>query len=178
MTARRSYRDETRARFLEFWERKEEYGAPVGCVATTFTFDETFFELDCLGRFAGIETDPQESQVGYVVEREEKLGGITACVLVDRSHAAERRSLRWRQLPAGPVTGGILHAKVSLLVWKDRVRVLVGSPNLTKFGYRKNLESLAGLAREARGPGERKRPTPGSQYRSSSSRSYGWRTER
>lgn len=69
MTARRSYEDETRARFLDFWERKESYGAPVGCLATTFTFDETFFELECL---VGVETDPRESQVGYDVEREEE----------------------------------------------------------------------------------------------------------
>ena len=77
------------------------------------------------------------------MEREEKLSGITACVLVDRSHAAEKRSLRWRQLPAGPVSGGILHSKVSLLVWRERIRVLVGSPNLTKPGYRQNYENLA-----------------------------------
>lgn len=141
--SRRLSADDASKRLLELWQRKEEYGAPVGCIATTFTFDEAFFELDCLGRFVGVETLPSEDQVGYMVEREERFSGITACVLVDRHHAAEKRSLRWFQLAVGPGSSGLMHAKVTILVWERRIRLLVGSANLTKAGYRQNFENVA-----------------------------------
>ena len=36
-----------------------------------------------------------------------------------------------------------MHAKLTLLVWKNRARILIGSANLTEYGYRKNRELMA-----------------------------------
>lgn len=137
--------EESGIRLLACWEPPDGAGAPVGCVATTFTFDGALFEEKCLSRFAGIDSDAAEDPRAYVVEREEKLSQVFACVLVDRAHVAAHRSLRWHQLPVTVPGGGILHAKVSLLVWQHAIRVLIGSANLTEPGYRRNFEQMAVL---------------------------------
>lgn len=147
----KSYEDATRRRFLDFWSRSEDYGTPVGCLATTYTFDGAFFEEECLGRFVGMETDPNEDSRAYILEREEKFSDIFACVCVDRSNVALRRSLRWHQVPVRAIGGGILHAKVTVIAWENLIRVLVGSANLTPSGYRKNYESLVAIDFQPKG---------------------------
>ncbi len=137
--------DSARQALLSLWERRDEFGSPVGCIATTFTFDAPFFEEECLGRFIGMDTDPNEAAELYLVEREERLAHVFACVLVDRSHVPRARNLRWNLLPITVPGGGILHAKVTILVWENLIRVLVGSANLTSHGYRRNFEHMGVL---------------------------------
>lgn len=132
-------------RLLDLWQLQEEFGEAIGCVTTTYTFDGPFFEEDCLGRFVGMETDASEDVRTYLIEREEKFSEVFAAVLVDRRNVARSRSLRWHQLPVAVPGGKLLHAKVSLLAWTNRIRVLIGSPNLTKMGYRNNYEQIASL---------------------------------
>lgn len=130
---------------LTLWEPPPDAGEPVACLASTFEFDATFFEVDCLGRFLAMENQPGESDaVGYLIEREERLAETPVCVLVDRSRATSKDSLRWDVLPI-VVSRGIQHSKVSLLVWSNYVRVIVGSGNLTESGYRKNVEVFGKL---------------------------------
>lgn len=136
--------EKAKARLLEFWEPGPDFGDPVGCVATTYTFDAGFFEEECLGRFAGIQSSSAEDGAVYLIEREEKLSQCFACVLVDQAHVAANRSLRWHLLPVR-LAGGIQHAKLSILAWRHHVRVLVGSANLTVPGYRRNYENVAVL---------------------------------
>lgn len=126
-------------RLLEAWVPPDAAGEPIGCVATTFTFDPVFFEEHCLARFLRLETDPREDGAAYLIEREEKLAQTTVTVLVDRSTADGSASPRWDVL-AARVPGGILHAKISVLGWHGYIRVLTGSANLTEPGYRKNQE--------------------------------------
>lgn len=128
------------ARILDAWIPSEDAGDPIGCAATTFTFNSAFFEEECLGRFLQLETDATADGPAYLIEREEKLAQLAcAAVLVDQHHARGVRSLRWDLIPARPRTG-IQHAKVSLLLWSKRVRLIVASANLTEDGYRRNLE--------------------------------------
>ena len=143
--SRRSYSEDARERLLAFWEADDAVGAPIGCVATTFTLDAAFFEEEVLARFVGIESDPNEDGRAYVIEREDKLSQIFSCVLVDRGRVSSHRSLRWHQLPVGVPGGCVMHAKVTLLVWEHRIRVLVGSANLTKPAYRRNYEHVGAL---------------------------------
>jgi hypothetical protein len=87
-----------------------------------------------------MDCHPTESDaVSYLVEREGKLASSYSAVLVDRQHAGQKESLRWDVLPTR-VPEGTLHAKLSLLVWADAARLIVGSGNLTTSGYRQNLE--------------------------------------
>ena len=127
-------------KLLDAWIPPGGAGEPVGCVATSFTFSPVFFEEECLGRFLQLESDPTEDGAIYLVEREEKLAQVAcAAVLVDQHHCKGARSLRWDLLPAR-VPNAILHAKVAIMRWQHRVRILVGSGNLTEDGYRKNQE--------------------------------------
>lgn len=130
---------------LDFWRGEEGFGRPLGCVATTFTFDAALFEEQCLARFLALQSNPNETAKAYLIEREEKLSQCFACVLVDQSHVAPDRSLRWHLLPVTLPRGGIQHAKLSILAWENCVRVLIGSANLTDPGYRKNQEHMAVL---------------------------------
>ena len=130
------------ARLLDLWSPPPEAGAPVGCVATTFTFDPSHFEEHCLGRFLLMESDPAENLKAYLIEREEKLSQTFACVLADQRNVTAQRSLRWHLLGVRLPGSGIQHAKLSLLQWERHLRILVGSANLTEPGYRTNLEVM------------------------------------
>ena len=128
------------AKLLDAWLPPEDAGAPIGCVATSFTFDAAFFEDECLSRFLGLETDARETPTANLIEREEELSKVTcAAALVDQHHARGLRNLRWDLLSAR-LPQGILHAKVSLLLWNQHARLIVASANLTEPGYRLNHE--------------------------------------
>lgn len=140
-------------KLLDQWVPPDDAGEPLGCVATSYTFDSVFFEEECLTRFAKVESDPEEDGPAYLIEREERLAGIScAAVLVDQHHCRGSRSLRWDLVPVR-VPSGIMHAKVSLLVWSRLVRLIVASANLTPDGYRRNQEVFGTLEHEPR-PGE------------------------
>lgn len=138
-------------RLLDAWIPPAGAGEALGCFATTFTFHASFFETECLGRMLQLECDP-ESGAAYLVEREEKMARLmSACVVVDRAHARGQRSLRWDLIPFR-TNVGILHAKLSILLWQHHARVIVASANLTENGYRQNLEvfSVFDFPREGR----------------------------
>ena len=140
---RRSFAERARTPLLELWAGKPEFGRPIGCIASTFTFDAAHFEEHCLGRFLDLQSDAKELPVAYAIEREERLIECPAWVFVDRAHAKGERSLRWNLLPV-TVPGGIQHSKLTLLRWEHAVRVIISSANLTEEGYRRNQE-VAGV---------------------------------
>ncbi|MGH8502867.1 MAG: hypothetical protein ACREVE_10455 [Gammaproteobacteria bacterium] len=104
---RKSYNEQTRVRLLDLWQSDDAFGPPIGCVATTFTFDPAVFEEQCLARFLALQSNPNESPRVYVLEREEKLAQSFACVIVDEHHVAPDRSLRWHLLPVRLPQGGV-----------------------------------------------------------------------
>lgn len=136
--SRRSKRD-NRSTMLDLWRPPRGAGDPVGCFATTYTFAPALFDEQCLARFLSIESEPDREDLAFLLERETRLGGIYAGVLVDYTQAGVEHSLRWDVL-AARVPGGKQHAKLSLLAWADCVRVIVSSANLTEPGYRRNFE--------------------------------------
>ena len=128
------------AKLLNFWSPPPEAGDPIGCIATTFTFESSFFENECLARFIGMESDPDSDGPVYLIELEEKLAGLKcASIIVDQHHCDGKRSLRWDLIPFR-LRQSILHAKISLLCWANAVRIIIASANLTNDGYRRNQE--------------------------------------
>jgi hypothetical protein len=120
-------------------------GEPWACLTATYEFDAAFFETELLPRFLGLKFDHTENEPSFLVEREEALSLAMVAVLVDQSRFdSTQTTMRWYQLPVH-VPGGIQHAKVSLLAWEKLVRVIVGSANLTRRGYRRNREVFAAL---------------------------------
>ncbi len=139
MAKRKHTSPEGFGKLLDAWVPAENAGDAIGCIATTFTFNAAFFEEECLASFLGLESEPNEDGPAYLIEREEKLAKLScAAVLVDSHHCRGSRNLRWDLLPAR--LPGIQHAKVSLMVWTNRLRLIIGSANLTEDGYRRNLE--------------------------------------
>jgi hypothetical protein len=116
-------------------EKQEINPVPIGFIATTFTFDADFFEEECLTRFLAMETEKQTDGPAYLIEREEKLAGLTGgLVLVDQHHCRGARSLRWDLVPCR-IKGGVLHAKVTILRWSHSIRLIIGSANITPSGH-------------------------------------------
>jgi len=154
--SRRKASEQAFGKALTLWEAPEGAGEARVCIASTFTFNATFFETECLGRFLGMDAHPSESEaVAYMVEREEKLAAASVAVLADRRHAREKESLRWDVLGVLAPGGAKQHSKISLLAWANHVRVIVGSGNLTEPGYRRNLEVFGAIDLERKAGGDR-----------------------
>jgi hypothetical protein len=124
---------------LDLWRPPRDAGEPIGCLATTYTFHTTLFAAHCLARFLDIESDPKREDLAFVYERQVRLGGSYAGVLVDHSQAGVDHSLWWDVLRVR-IPAGKQHAKISLLAWSNHVRIIVASANLTDPGYRTNYE--------------------------------------
>jgi hypothetical protein len=129
---------------LDLWKPPRGAGDPVGCLATTYTFAPGLFDEQCLARFLEIESEPNREDLAFLLERESKLGGVYAGVLVDQTQAGVEHSLRWDVLPIR-IRGGKQHAKLSLLEWSGHVRIIIASANLTDPGYRTNFEVTAAV---------------------------------
>jgi hypothetical protein len=138
---------------LDFWQKPEGAGAPVAMIATTFAFEPDFFEQNCLARFLEVSSVNEDTgsidDIVASVELHELLQNVRVSVLADRSAPVQRSSLLWDLLSCR-VDGGLLHAKVSVLLWETKTRVILGSANLTSAGYRRQIE--LGLAADL-GPG-------------------------
>jgi hypothetical protein len=122
-------------------------GESVSCIATTFEFDAGFYETELLPRFLGLKFDHTENETTFLIEREDKLARTNTAVLVD-IHRIDpgQTTLRWDQVPISvPGAQSIQHAKIVLLVWERLIRLIVGSGNLTRPGYRRNREVFAAL---------------------------------
>jgi len=127
---------------LELWRPPGGAGEPIGCLATTYTFEPGLFDEQCLARFLEIESEPDREDLAFLLGRETRLGGVYAGVLVDHTQAGVEHSLRWDVLPVR-IPGGKQHAKLSLLAWT--------SANLTEAGYRYNREVAVALDIAAHG---------------------------
>jgi hypothetical protein len=129
----------TSGAMLELWRPPQNAGDPIGCLSTTYTFHPGLFDEQCLGRFLDIESEPDREDLAFLLERESRLGGVYAGVLVDYTQAGVEHSLRWDVLRVR-LRSGKQHAKISLLAWNQHVRIIVASANLTETGYRSNHE--------------------------------------
>lgn len=138
--AQKKKKTNSNGKLLEAWIPPDGSGEPVGCIVTSFTFSPVFFEEECLGRFLQLQSDASEDGPVYIIEREEKMAEIRCiAALVDAYHCKGVRSLRW-DLLAARIPKAILHSKISLLYWQNRIRVIISSANLTEDGYRRNTE--------------------------------------
>jgi len=132
-------KDRLSGTMLALWRPPRDAGDPIGCLATTFTFDAGFFDEQCLARFLEIDSEPDREDLAFLLERETRLGTVYAGVLADHSQAGVEHSLRWDALPVR-IPGGKQHAKLAILAWTNHVRIVITSANLTEYGYRFNHE--------------------------------------
>jgi hypothetical protein len=129
------------AKLLENWLPPDGAGDAVACLATSYTFEADFFAEECLARFLRLSgrAEGVPEQVA-ILEEEERLAETRVVVVADRNCGPDKRNLRWDLLPAS-VPGGLLHAKVALLIWRRAMRIIIGSANLSSAGYRRQIET-------------------------------------
>ncbi len=123
-------------------------------VATTYQVDFEFVEEDLLAVAFGVRS-PISRLKAFRSELERKLQKAEVSVLYDLS-GCERLARLSPRIDAIPISARKLHSKISLLMWvrEDRVgggkpdrrmRLIVGSANLTRQGFRQNYECVVSI---------------------------------
>jgi phosphatidylserine/phosphatidylglycerophosphate/cardiolipin synthase-like enzyme len=122
------------------------WGAMQGLIATTFDLRPDFLETDFLPSVFGLGAWDDQSWATRIA-LEKRLFELDAAVILTeaRRYRGRPRSLRLDVRPAVSPHGSAVHAKVTLLLFERAVRLIVGSANLTKQGYRENREVIAVL---------------------------------
>ena len=133
-------------------------------VATTYEIDFEFLEEELLAAALGVRSSISRLKA-FRSELERKLQNAEVSVLYDLG-ACERLSRLSPRIDAIPISTRKLHAKISLLMWiRDngvkaappdrRIRLVVGSANLTRHGFRQNYECIVSLDFGARSTSQR-----------------------
>jgi hypothetical protein len=123
-------------------------------VATTYQVDFEFFEEELLTAALGVRSSVSRLKA-FRSELERKLQKVEVSVLYDLGGCDSLARLSPR-IDALPVATRKLHSKISLLMWvrEDRVdgtppdrrmRLIVGSANLTRQGFRRNYECVVSV---------------------------------
>lgn len=123
-----------------------DWGPLLGLLATTYELEPEFFEMDFLPSVFGLGAWDDRSWATRI-QLEKRLSELDAAVILAeaRRYRGRPRSLRLEVQAAVTPRGSSLHAKVTLLLFDRAVRLIVGSANLTKPGYRANREVVAVL---------------------------------
>jgi hypothetical protein len=121
-------------------------------VATTYQVDFEFFEEELLAAALGVRSSVNREKP-FRSELERRLQKVEVSVLYDQGACDKLARLSPRIDPI-PVVARKLHSKISLLMWvredpaggappDRRMRLIVGSANLTRQGFRHNYECVA-----------------------------------
>lgn len=130
-------------------------GRLLGVLATTYNLQPEFLEADFLPTLLGLTAWDDRSWSSRIA-LEKRLAELeAAAVLMEAgAYAGRPRSLRVELVPVALARGSSLHAKVTVGVFEEGVRLTVGSANLTEPGYRRNREVAAVLTATADRPGD------------------------
>jgi len=123
-------------------------------VATTYQVDFEFVEEELLAAAFGVRS-PVSRIKAFRSELERRLQKAEVSVLYDLS-GCDRLARLSPRIDAIPIAGRKLHSKISLLMWvrestasgvppDRRMRLIVGSANLTRQGFRHNYECVVSL---------------------------------
>lgn len=123
-----------------------DLGPARALIATTFDLNPEFVEIDFLPSLLGVPAW-DDRRIKSRVQLEAALARMEAVALLmdARRYQGRPRSLRVHVTPAVATQHGLLHAKVTVVVHDDAIRLLVGSANLTTSGYRENREVAVAL---------------------------------
>src|SRR5271167_1434297 len=123
-------------------------------VATTYQVDFEFFEEELLAAALGVRSSVSRLKA-FRSELERRLQKVEVSVLYDLG-GCDRLARLSPRIDAIPIVARKLHSKISLLMWvredraaggppDRRMRLIVGSANLTRQGFRHNYECVASL---------------------------------
>jgi hypothetical protein len=120
------------------------WGSIRGLFCTTYELGPNFLEMDFLPSVFGLGAWDDRS-LATRIGLEKRLCELDAAVILTdaRRYRGRPRSLRLDLRPAVGPRGSALHTKITLLLFERAVRLIVGSANLTEWGYRRNREVVA-----------------------------------
>jgi len=141
-------------RLIDFYLPPAEGFVLESLVATTYQVDFEFFEEELLAAALGVRA-PTSRLKAFRSELERRLQTTDVSVLYDL-RGCERLARLSPRIDPIPITGRKLHSKISLLMWvrneqdrrqppDRRMRLIVGSANLTRRGFRENYECIAAV---------------------------------
>ena len=141
-------------RLVDYYLPPGEGFALESLVATTYQVDFEFVEEELLAAALGVRS-PVSRLRAFRSELERKLQKTEVSVLYDLS-GCERLARLSPRIDAIPILDRKLHSKISLLMWvrenrisgappDRRMRLIVGSANLTRQGFRHNYECVVSL---------------------------------
>jgi hypothetical protein len=141
-------------RLIDYYLPPGEGFALESLVATTYQVDFEFVEEELLAVAFGVRS-PISRLKAFRSELERKLQKAEVSVLYDLG-GCDRLARLSPRIDAIPISARKLHSKISLLMWvrEDRVdggkpdrrmRLIVGSANLTRQGFRQNYECVVSI---------------------------------
>jgi|GEM_PF-1267148 len=141
-------------RLIDYYLPPSEGFVLESVVATTYQVDFEFVEEELLAAALGVSS-PVHRQKAFRSELERRLQKTEVSVLYDLS-GCDRLARLSPRIDAIPIARPKLHSKISLLMWvrestvtgtppDRRIRLIVGSANLTRQGFRHNYECVVSL---------------------------------
>ena len=145
---------ERTSRLIDYYLPPGEGFVLESLVATTYQVDFEFFEEELLAAALGVRS-PVSRLRAFRSELERKLQKAEVSVLYDLG-GCDRLARLSPRIDAIPVGARKLHSKISLLMWvredragatppDRRMRLIVGSANLTRQGFRHNYECVVSV---------------------------------
>jgi hypothetical protein len=145
---------ERTCRLIDYYLPPSEGFVLESLVATTYQVDFEFLEEELMAAALGVRS-PVSHLKAFRSELERKLQKAEVSVLYDLS-GCERIARLSPRIDAIPVVARKLHSKISLLMWvrenraggappDRRMRLIVGSANLTRQGFRHNYECVVSV---------------------------------
>jgi hypothetical protein len=144
----------TSNRLLDYYLPPQEGFALESLVATTYQVDFEFLEEELLAASLGVRA-PTSRMRAFRSELERRLQRADVTVLYDLA-GCERLARLSPRIDPVPVAPRKLHGKVTVQMWtrpetdrtlppSRRLRLVVGSANLTRKGFRENYECVTAL---------------------------------
>lgn len=112
---------------------------PIAALFMTYGFDAELFEHHILPAFLGIIDDPKENELRYRNQIALSLKEIPIAVLSDGRQYNGGRTFIYDQIT---IKSQVFHPKCHMLLFKDFLRVIVSSGNLTRGGLCYNAETI------------------------------------
>ena len=145
---------ETSKRLIDYYLPPGEGFVLESLAATTYQVDFEFLEEELLAAALGVRS-PVSRFRAFRSELERRLQQVEVSVLYDLG-ACDRIARLSPRIDAIPVVARKLHSKISLLTWvredrkggtdpERRIRLIVGSANLTRQGFRENYECVVSI---------------------------------
>ena len=112
---------------------------PVAAVFSSYGFDAELFENEILPAFLGTMVNKNDDEIGFRRELSAKLKDVSITVLSDANEYNGGQTFLYNHKT---ITNVVFHPKCHLLLYASKLRIIIGSCNITKSGLCYNAETI------------------------------------